>query len=323
MNAPPQSGNARGVLLLFVIAAVLSGCAGLDMGTASGLTPSEKMMWSTYAVGTPKGMATCVIINRRDPTAPHGTAPVLVTAGHVLAAAPHGPYFLAIRVPNPNGNPDVAILELKPAWYGQTAYTRHPQHDIAAIELRIPDELADTVDLPSFIDESAVGGRTDEPHPGEPVSVLGFPKVFPGTEGGFAVLRGGRIASYSPGGRRSREKFLVNTYAYSGDSGGPVFAEERHGGRPKLLGILTERIGKKAGEVPLAVAVNATVIRETLELLAIREHQPLNKNPAGNRSGSKANTSSTVKLAAPPGMFVKIAHGKRPAALPIPVAPRD
>jgi hypothetical protein len=322
MNTPPQLGNARGVMLLLLIAATLGGCAGLN-GVSSGLTPSEKMMWSTYAVGTPKGMATCVIINRRDPSAPHGIAPVLVTAGHVLAAAPHGPYFLAIRVPNPNGTPDVAILKFEPAWYGQTAYTRHPQHDIAAIELRIPDELAGKIDLPSFIDESAVGGSADEPHPGEPVSVLGFPKVFPGTEGGFAVLRGGRIASYSPGGPRSREKFLVNTYAYSGDSGGPVFAEGGHGGKPKLLGILTERIGKKAGEVPLAVAVNATVVRETLELLAFREHQPPNKSPTGSRSGSKADTPSTVKLAAPPGMFVKIVHGKRPAALPIPVAPRD
>jgi hypothetical protein len=323
MNTPPQSRNARGVVLLFLIAAALNGCAGLDMGASSRLTPSEKMMWSTYAVGTPKGMATCVIINRRDPSAQHGIAPVLVTAGHVLAAAPHGPYFLAIRVPNPNGNPDVAILEFKPAWYGQTAYTRHPQHDIAAIELRIPDELAGTIDLPSFIDESEVGERTDEPHPGEQVSVLGFPRVFPGTEGGFAVLRGGRIASYSPGSPRSREKFLVNTYAYSGDSGGPVFAEGGHGGKPRLVGILTERIGKKAGEVPLAVAVNATVVRETLQLLALREHQPLNKNPAGSRSGSKAKTPSTVKLAAPPEIFVKIVHGKRPAALPIPVAPRD
>jgi Trypsin-like peptidase domain len=321
MNSAAHDSGSR-VLLIALISVALSGCAELEVG-AGRMTVSEKMMWSTYAIATSKGMATCVIINRRDPSAPRGVTPVLVTAGHVLAAAPHGPYFLAVRTPNPGGNPNLAIMEFKPAWFSKTAYTKNPRHDIAVLELRIPDELANEIDLPSFIDEEEIARRGDEPHPGESVCVLGYPRVFPGTEGGFAILRDGKIASYSPGTPHNGEKFLINTYAYSGDSGGPVFADVARGRRPELLGLLTERIGEKPGQVPLAVAVNASVIRETLQLLSKGDRQSVEKKLSNARRGSKARTGtgSAVKLAAPPSVFVKIVRGKRPAALPIPAIP--
>jgi hypothetical protein len=300
---------------------LMSGCAGLGTGSAPRLTPSEKMMWSTYAIGTSRGMATCVIINRKDRSAPHGVVPVLITATHVLAVAPHGPYFLAIRTANPNGNPNVSILAFKPAWLAQAVYTHHPQQDIAALELRIPEEMAGLVELPSFIDENAIGRPGDEPHVGDAVSMLGFPKVFPGTEGAFPILRAARIASYSPGTARDREKFLVNTNVYSGDSGGPVFAGRRRDRRPILVGLMIERIGEKAGEVPLAVAVDAHAIRETLQLLA-QHGDAIASHPAAASFGSGSVRDSRVKLKAPPEMFMKIVHGKKPPFLPLPVATR-
>lgn len=268
-------------------------------------------------------MATCVIVNRRDPSARRGIMPVLVTAAHVLAGAPHGPYFLAIRTPKPAGNPDVAILGVEPAWFGKTAYTQLQHRDIAAIELRIPSEMASIIDLPSFIDESAIAQRGDESHVGEAVCVLGFPNVYPGTDGGFPILRGGTIASYSVGASRDRDKFLVHTNVYSGDSGGPVFAAARGGHRPKLVGLLTERIGQKAGQVPLAVVVDATVIRETLQAIAQRDRRSVEKTPTGRRFVSNAHGDSAIKLAGPPNMFIKVVRVKRLSALPIPVTPRD
>jgi hypothetical protein len=309
-------------IALVLAANFVSACA-TGIGPGANLTGAEKMMWSTYAIGTAKGMATCVIVNRRDPSARHGIVPVLVTAAHVFAGAPHGPYFLAARTPKPAGNPDIVILEFKPPWFGETAYMQLPQHDIAALELRIPDEMADAIDLPSFVNESAIAQRGDESHVGDAVSVLGFPKVFPGTEGGFPILRGGTVASYSAAGPGDREKFLVHTNVYSGDSGAPVFAGARGGRRPKLLGLLTERIGLKAGEVPLAVAVDATVIRETLQALAQRDRRSIEKTPAGRPFASNGQRDSAVKLAGPSGMLIKVVHAKRPAALPIPVARRD
>jgi hypothetical protein len=306
-----------GITILF------AGCAELGIGSSARLTPSEKMMWSTYAIGTRQGMATCVIINRKDRSAPGGILPVLVTATHVLAGAPRGPYFLAIRTPNPSGNPEVAILEIKSAWFAQAVSMRHPRHDIAALELRMPPEVAEAVHLPSFIDENAIARPGDDARAGDTVSVLGFPKVFPGTEGGFAVLRAGKIASYSPGTPRDREKFLVNTNAYSGDSGGPVFAGRRRDGRPILLGLLIERIGEKAGEVPLAVAVDAHVIRETLQLLAQHKSSAIEHNSAQSEFGSDGRQRSTLRLKAPPNMFMQVVHAKKPPTLPLPVVPHD
>jgi hypothetical protein len=294
------------------IAIALSGCAGF--GNAQ-LTASEKMMWSTYAIGTPKGMATCVVVNKTDPSAPHGVVPVLVTAKHVLEAAPHGPFFLAIRTLDRNGNSHVVILEFEPPRSGGTIYTRHPAHDVAAIELRLPKEMADAIEVPSFLDQNAIGRSDDQPRPGQEISVLGFPIVFPGTAGGFAVLRGGKIASYAPGDRRNTEKFLVNTYAYSGDSGAPVFAETGARGKPRLLGLLTERIGKKLGEVPLAVAVNADVIRQTLDLLPQREHADSENKMTGEDIRSAG--SSTSRLSGPPALLVTVIRGKEIRGRPI------
>ena len=249
-------------VVLFVI--LVGGCA------STGLTPAEQMMWSTYLIASPKGVATCVIVNRKDPSAPNGIIPVLVTSAHVLTVAPHGPFYLAYRSAQPGQGPQVDVLEIYPP---DRLFVRHPKHDAAAVALRLPPEVANEVTLASFLNEKDIQPGRDEPHPGDDISLLGFPSVFPGTDGAFPVLRSGRIASYSPGPATSRETFLINTNVYSGDSGGPVFSSSRRG-KPKLLGILTERIGRKEGSVPLAVAINASVISETLKLEAAQGRRP-------------------------------------------------
>ena len=48
-----------------------------------------------------------------------------------------------------------------------------------------------------------------------------FQRCSGGTEGAVAILRDGKIASYSAGSSREWEKFLINASVYSGDSGGP------------------------------------------------------------------------------------------------------
>jgi hypothetical protein len=210
-------------------------------------------------------MATCLIVNRRDPSAPGGVLPVLITSAHVLTAVPNGPFYVVVRERRPGRNPTIGVLEFTSYPRTGPAFFVHPNADIAVLELRVPPELASQVALPSFIDERTIGRAADKIRVGDELLVLGFPHVFPGTEGAFPVLRSGRMASYSLAPASDREQFLINTTVFGGDSGAPVFAIGR-GKRATLVGMISQRIGKKEAAIPLAVAINASVIHESLEL---------------------------------------------------------
>jgi hypothetical protein len=318
----PRAGIIIRAALLLLLGSAWSGCAALGSVAHPRLTSSEKMMWSTYAIATPKGMATCVVVNRKDPSAPHGIVPVLITSAHVLSVAPRGPFFLVIRSPRVDRSPQIAVLEFQSTDPTGRPFVQHPRHDVAALELRIPPELANDVSLLSYIDEDAIALQRDEPHAGDEISVLGFPRVFPGTEGAFPILRNGKIASYSAGPPADREKFLVNSNVYGGDSGGPVFSGRR-GGRPKLVGILTERIGKKDAGIPLAVAVDAAVIRETLGLQAARGRWYLGGGSGPSSVSGKQPHPHRVQLVGPPKSFSEVLHAKLPGGFPLPVLPQN
>ena len=266
-------------------------------------------MWSTYLIASPKGVATCVIVNRKDPSMPNGIVPVLVTSEHVLRVTPHGPFYLAYRNAQPGQSPEVDVLEVYPPDQPDRLFVRHPKHDVAAVELRLPPEVANEVTLTSFLNENDIQPGSDEPHPGDDISLLGFPSVFPGTEGAFPVLRSGRIASYAPGPATSRETFLINTNVYSGDSGGPVFSSSRRG-KPKLIGILTERIGRKEGSVPLAVAINVSVISETLKLEAAEVRGPEGQSSEIPLTAQKEFHAASFRLLGPVQSLGKVLGAK-------------
>ena len=145
--------------------------------------------------------------------------------------------------------------------------------------------------------------------------MLGFPKIFPGTEGAFPVFRRGTIASYSCGSQADLEKYLIHTNVYPGDSGGPVFAA-RSRGAPALLGLVSERIGPKAGEVPLAVAIDSTVIRETLALLPRNPVMP-EAVPFDRRLGSRASPAAAVKLVGAQDLLKKVINANWRAGIAI------
>lgn len=277
------------------------------------LTTSEKMPWSTYAIATTKGLGACVIVNRQDASAPGGIVPVLVTCTHVLAAAPRGPYFIVLLLPVQGANPDIVMLRIDIPPNSEHPYVKHPRRDIAAMEIRLPSSIAHIISIPSFISESALARQT-APHVGDEILVLGFPKVFPGTEGAFPVFRAGRIASYSCGSQVALEKYLIHTNVYSGDSGGPVFAA-RSRGDPALLGLISERIGPKAGAVPLAVAIDSSVIRETLALLPRNRIMP-DAGPFDRRLSSRASSAPTVKLVGSQDLLKKVINAKWRSGIP-------
>lgn len=257
-------------LAVIALAALLTGCAG-------GMNVTEKMMWSTYPLATRKGEATGFVVTRRDSRAPGGVVPVVLTSVHVLETVGSGPLVIGIRKPAGDGGAEVALLAFTPPKLPgkQRFFVRHPKHDLAAFALHLPDEMAALNVLPSAITEGSLKIAGRRLSAGDEVSFLGYPEVLPGTEGAFAVLRSGRIASYPVGTPQAKGQFLINSDVYPGDSGAPVFTRRR-GGQPEIAGMITRRVGADASTFShLAVAVDASVIRETIRLLEESETQPV------------------------------------------------
>ena len=227
-------------------------------------------MWSTYPVATTKGMATAFVIVRKGGGKSGASAPVMVTAGHLLDSVGKGPLVIAVRVPGKDGGSQLAVIGLPKQHPGKLVFARHPGEDVGAFDPSVLDNASRQV-LPSFLTESSLVRDARSLHAGEEVSFLGFPDLVPGTSGGFPVVRSGKIASYPAAQPHSGGTFLINADVYPGDSGAPVFIS-RPGGKPELVGMVIERVGKSAGAFShFAIAVDAKAIRETLALLAERE----------------------------------------------------
>lgn len=257
LRAPPPA------LSLLLLTIFLAACS-------TRMRPAEQMMWSTYALATQKGDATCFVV--RDPrTALEGDeGAVVLTSTHVLDSAGSGPVVISLRLPD-DGADGVRVVMLgfvpPKARGGQSFYVRHPRHDLAAFSLHIPAEFSWLLRTRSVLTPRSILRKASLLHAGDEVGFLGYPEVLPGTSGGFPVLRGGRVASYPVGLAQARGPFLINADVYPGDSGAPVFLAAR-GGRPRLAGVVIQRIGATSASFShLAVAVDADAIRETLDLL--------------------------------------------------------
>ena len=256
--------------LLALIAALILPCC------AEGMNAAEKMMWSTYPVATPKGAATGFIIRRHHSIFQKKRELVMITSNHVLETLGGGPLLLVLRSGRVGSKvAPLFLLIMPPTEEAKSFYVTHPLHDISAFKLYLPPEVEEIAETKSFVDEDMLNDQVTPLHTGMEVGFLGYPDVLPGTEGGFPVLRSGRVASYPVEGECSGGRFLINSDVYAGDSGAPVIWI-RHARRPKLVGMVIQRVGPEARSFShLAVAVNAEVIRQTLQMLADRESHPV------------------------------------------------
>ena len=242
-----------------------NGCASLRN---KGLNPAETMMLSTYPLASDEAFGTGFLMAMKNRGAKGGVVPVMVTSTHLVKSAGPGAIYMPLRGFDAEGNLSVTILEVVPAKNGMPFYVRHPLLDVAAFRVRFPRNFPTPL-LLTLLEERNLESE-NEPRAGEEVTFVGFPEGQGTSLGMFPVLRAGKVASFDQSllGLRS---FLINGDVYPGDSGAPVFRASRSG-RPGVVGMVIERLGiGRRNPFPLALAVDARAIRETLRLLSERD----------------------------------------------------
>jgi hypothetical protein len=251
-----------------LLAALLGiGCASLRK---DGLNPAETMILSTYPLASAKAFGAGFLVAMKDDRAPGGVVPVMVTSTHLVTSAGRGAIYMPLRGFDAQGNLSVALLEVVPRKKGIPFYVRHPRLDVAAFRIRFPVGLQVPL-LLTLLEEKNLESKGD-PRAGDEVAFVGFPEGQSTSLGMFPVLRAGKVASLDQSlfGLRS---FLINGDVYPGDSGAPVFRLSKNG-EPKVVGMVVERLSVERREpFPLALAVDAKAIRETLQLLTERNRR--------------------------------------------------
>ena len=251
------------VLLLTAWSA--SGCASLRKDR---LNPSETVILSTYPLASSKAFGTGFLVAMKNRGAKGGVVPVMVTSTHLVRTVGRGAMYMPLRGFDAQGNLTVTVLEVVTRKNGMPFYVRHPRLDVAAFRVRFPKNFPTPL-LLNLLEERNLESRS-QPRAGEEVTFAGFPEGQGTSLGMFPVLRAGKVASLDQSllGLRS---FLINGDVYPGDSGAPVFRASRRG-RPDVVGMVIERLGLgQRSRFPLALAVDARAIRETLQLLSERD----------------------------------------------------
>jgi Trypsin-like peptidase domain len=267
MQGCRQLAQTAVLMVLSITALSDTGCTTLGK---SGLNATETMILSTYPLASHRAFGTGFLVAMKDKRARGGVVPVMVTSTHLVRSAGKGAIYMPLRGFDASGNLSIALLEVVPRHKGVPFYVRHPRLDVAAFRVRLPVGIQLPL-LLTLLEEKNLESNNDL-RAGEEVAFVGFPEGQSTSLGMFPVLRAGKVASLDQSlfGLRS---FLINGDVYPGDSGGPVFRISKHGG-PKVVGMVVERLSTQRRErFPLALAVDANAIKETLLLLAERKRR--------------------------------------------------
>lgn len=148
---------------------------------------------------------------------------VLVTAHHVLDQCLGPNALLLLRKRQPNATYSRVDMPIKIREGEMARWVRHPQHDIAAMRVTLPPEVA-TQPLPyeSLADERAL--RKSGLHVGSRVLTFGYPMRFEANNAAFPIVRQGGIASFPFVPVAQHPTMFLDMNAFAGDSGGPVIA---------------------------------------------------------------------------------------------------
>jgi hypothetical protein len=247
---------------------------------------------------------------------------ILVSNRHVLASASETPLF--IRTPLKAGGIIRSPL-------GEWRKHPDPLIDVAAVKPMIPSGYKmDDLDVAIFDEDGArrAGGtlllRFADLRAGDEMSLLGYPISIPAishvlAERNTPILRGGIVSATLPGmtvadGKpRWRDVFLVDSWAFQGNSGSPVFSrptflrfpDDRPDvdlSKPRIIGVVSEFLNWGAGIVAVpsqTQRVNAAAV--TNSGLAVIQSADAIEQVAKEFVGANCDVSTPTPPASPTG----------------------
>ena len=271
--------NAKSVIVFLFL------CSSTSFGQVSDL--NTLLMNSTFKIQQDRKLGTCFILGRPMRTNPKQAYYVLITANHVLDSLPKDRANIILRTKTGNSYSRLPH-QIQIRRNGIPLWTKHPDVDVAAMYVDIPDEAYLTLLPMTFLASDSILSYF-EVHPGDELFSLGYPYGAEANEAGFPILRSGKISSYPLLPVKLVKTFLFDFEVFGGNSGGPVYFVESNrvyaGGTHTgivqfIIGIaIQEKIMKEKSvtmtesreifyKLGLANVVHANFIRETIEMLS-------------------------------------------------------
>jgi hypothetical protein len=212
---------------------------------------------------------------------------VLITAAHVLNEMQGDQAILHLRR-NVNADNWVRVpFPIAIRTNGQAIWKKHPDADVAVMYIALPNDAPfEHFSTDMLADDKMM--ENYEIHPGDELKCLGYPFGLESNNAGFPVLRSGKIASYPLLPTALTRTFLFDFRVFQGNSGGPVYFEERNrtyqgnlnvGNHIQfIVGLISEEKGLNLPysqlQLGLAVVVHASLIREAINSLPPADSLP-------------------------------------------------
>ena len=244
------------------------------------------LMESTFKVegrnaqGQPT-LGTVFIMGRPFPNQPAKGRYLLITAAHVLEEMQGETAVLHLRrkVDANTNRWARAPIPLAIRANGQPVWKKHPDADVAAMYVRLPNESSiPLISTDLLADDKMLSDF--EIHPGDELDCLGYPLGLDANDAGFPVLRSGKIASYPLVPTNTTRTFLFDFRILKGNSGGPVYfvqSTRTYAGGTHMetihfiIGLVSQEsvVQQPYSEfqLGLAVVVHASLIKQAINLL--------------------------------------------------------
>ena len=223
-----------------LLAAVLSASLILLASSQAAFIPTEVKKTVAFVFvpgkdGKPVANGTAFFIAVANQTNPNRVHNYLVTARHVLTAKDGKPYpKVWLRVNPMEGDAKLLDFDLKGA-VDEGYFSTHPDEtvDLAVVAIEPDYELFDIKALPEDILVTKQSLHDLNVHEGSDVFFTGLFRQFFGQKRNYPIARFGRVALLPDeripfGGEGSKdpvpqELFLIESFAFGGNSGSPVF----------------------------------------------------------------------------------------------------